>query len=108
MHAASRTADALVRAFDPDGLNLIQNNGVIVSQSVPSFHLHVVPRRKVGSDWVNGPPRTAASRGKTPTQPDRDVIVSLEQEIEIARHVRRLLDSPENSTHIRHGREAHD
>ena len=48
----------------------------------------------VGSDWVNGPPRTAASRGKTPTQPDSDVIVSLEREFEIARHIRRFLDNP--------------
>ena len=96
--AVGRTADALVRAYDPDGLNLIQNNRVIASQSVPFFHMHVVPHRKVGSGRGNGPPRNVATKGKTPTQPDRDIMVSLVQELEIARHVRRFLDSPENST----------
>ena len=41
IHAVRRTADALVRAYDPDGLNLIQNNGVIAGQSAPHFHMHV-------------------------------------------------------------------
>ena len=94
MHAVRRTADALVRAYDPDGINLIQNSGVVAGQSVPHFHMHVVPRRKVGSDWGNGPPHIAAIEGKTPTKPERDVIVSLEQELEIDRHIRRFLDSP--------------
>ena len=43
MHAVRRVADALVRAYDPDGLNLIQNNGVTAGQSAPHFHMHVVP-----------------------------------------------------------------
>ena len=42
-------------AYDPDGLNLIQNNGVVAGQKAPHFHMHVVPRRKVGGDWGNGP-----------------------------------------------------
>ena len=95
MLAACRTADALVRAYDPDGLNLIQNNGVIAGQSVPHFHMHVVPRRKSGSDWGSGPPHIAALEGKTPTKPGRDVIVSLEREFDIARHIQGFLDGPE-------------
>ena len=91
MRAVRRTADALLRAYDPDGLNLIQNNGVIAGQEAPHFHMHVVPRRKVGSDWGNGPPHIAVLEGKTPTRPERDVIVSLEQEYEIAEHIRRFL-----------------
>ena len=91
IHAARRAADAIVRAYDPDGLNLIQNNGVIAGQAAPHFHMHVVPRRKVGSDWGNGPPHLAVLEGKTPIRPERDVIVSLEQEYEIARHIRRFL-----------------
>jgi diadenosine tetraphosphate (Ap4A) HIT family hydrolase len=80
IRAVRRTADALVRAYDPDGLNLIQNNGVIAGQVAPHFHMHVVPRRKSGSDWGNGPPHLATLEGKTPTRPDRDVIISLERE----------------------------
>ena len=88
VHSVRRVADALVKAYDPDGLNLIQNNGVVAGQEAPHFHMHVVPRRKVGSDWGNGPPHIAVLEGKEPTKPDRDVIVSLEREYEIADHVR--------------------
>ncbi len=91
IHAARRVGDAIVRAYDPDGLNLIQNNGVIAGQRAPHFHMHVVPRRKVGSDWGNGPPHLAVLEGKTPIRPERDVIVSLEREHEIARDIRRFL-----------------
>ena len=87
MHAVTRVARALVRAYDPDGLNLIQNNGVVAGQEAPHFHMHVVPRRKVGSDWGSGPPHIAALEGKEPIKPRRDVLVTIEQEREIARHI---------------------
>ena len=91
IHAVRRVADALLRAYDPDGLNLIQNNGVIADQHAPHFHMHVVPRRRVGSDWGNGPPHIAVLEGKAPTRPRRDVKVSLERELEIASHIKRFL-----------------
>ena len=91
IRAVRRTADALVRAYDPDGLNLIQNNGVVAGQDTPHFHMHVVPRRKVGSDWGNGPPHIAVLEGKTPSKPDRDVLISLEREYEIAQHIKQFL-----------------
>ena len=56
IQAVCRTAKALVRAYDPDGINLIQNNGIVAGQEAPHFHMHVVPRREVGSDWGSGPP----------------------------------------------------
>ena len=87
-----RMADALVRAYDPDGVNLIQNNGVVAGQHAPHFHMHVVPRRRSGSDRGNGPPHIAVLEGKTPTRLKRDVIVSLEREQEIANPIRRHLD----------------
>jgi diadenosine tetraphosphate (Ap4A) HIT family hydrolase len=58
MAAAQRAAHALVRAFNPDGVLLYQNNGTGSGQEVPHFHLHVVPRRP-GSDWGLGPPHLA-------------------------------------------------
>ena len=91
MHAVRRVADALLRAYDPDGLNLIQNNGVTAGQSAPHFHMHVVPRRRVGSEWGNGPPHIAVIEGKMPIRPERDVIVSLEREHEVAAYIRRHL-----------------
>ncbi|MXX93035.1 MAG: HIT family protein [Chloroflexi bacterium] len=91
MRAVRRVGRALLKAYDPDGLNLIQNNGVVAGQSVPHFHMHVVPRRKEGSEWGNGPPHIAVLEGNPPTKPSRDVVVSLEREYEIADEIRRHL-----------------
>ena len=51
--AVSRTlvtlANAVNKAVSPDGLNLVQSNGPGAAQSVPHFHVHVLPR-KLGDD----------------------------------------------------------
>ena len=44
---AKRVALALQEALRPDGLNLLQANGAAAFQSVPHFHLHLIPR------WTN-------------------------------------------------------
>ena len=44
MLAVRRVPHALVEAVNPAGLNLSQNNGLVGYQSVPHFHMHVVPR----------------------------------------------------------------
>jgi histidine triad (HIT) family protein len=44
---AKRIATGIRKGLAPDGLNLIQNNGAAASQSVPHFHLHLIPR------WVD-------------------------------------------------------
>ena len=44
---ARRVAIALREAVKPDGLNLLQANGAAAFQSVPHFHLHLLPR------WIN-------------------------------------------------------
>lgn len=41
---ARRLAQAVALAFDHIGLNIFQNNGVASGQTVPHFHLHIVPR----------------------------------------------------------------
>lgn len=37
-------AKAIKKAFNPDGLNIIQNNGEYASQSVFHIHFHLIPR----------------------------------------------------------------
>ncbi|MGV3043066.1 HIT family protein [Staphylococcus rostri] len=37
-------ANAIKAAFNPDGLNIIQNNGTYASQSVFHIHFHLIPR----------------------------------------------------------------
>ena len=45
--AAKKVAVALREALKPDGLNMLQANGAAAFQSVPHFHLHLIPR------WTN-------------------------------------------------------
>ena len=45
---------AIQQGLKPDGLNLLQANGAAAFQSVPHFHLHVIPRWTgdgKGFDW---------------------------------------------------------
>lgn len=44
-HAVARTARAVRSAFDPDGVLVQQHNGVAAFQTVPHFHVHVIPKR---------------------------------------------------------------
>ena len=41
---AKKVAGAVARTLHPDGLNLVQCNGSAAAQSVPHFHVHVLPR----------------------------------------------------------------
>ena len=54
MATAKRVAVAIQEALQPDGLNLLQANGAAAFQSVPHFHLHLIPRWTddgKGFDW---------------------------------------------------------
>ncbi|HDB3655138.1 TPA: HIT family protein [Staphylococcus aureus] len=42
--ALPKVANAIKRAFNPDGLNIIQNNGEFADQSVFHIHIHLIPR----------------------------------------------------------------
>ncbi|HEK6226433.1 TPA: HIT family protein [Staphylococcus aureus] len=42
--ALPKVANAIKRSFNPDGLNIIQNNGEFADQSVFHIHFHLIPR----------------------------------------------------------------
>ena len=51
---AKKVAGALRKSLNPDGLNVLQANGAAAFQSVPHFHLHLIPRWTgdgKGFDW---------------------------------------------------------
>jgi histidine triad (HIT) family protein len=52
---AQTVARAIRQALAPDGLNMLQANGAAAFQSVPHFHLHLIPRWAndgKGFDWA--------------------------------------------------------
>lgn len=56
---AKKMAARMTDKLHCDGMNLIQNNGEAAGQTVPHFHLHMIPRyqkdgQKIG--WVPGKP----------------------------------------------------
>ena len=60
---AKRVALALRETVKPDGLNMLQANGAAAFQSVPHFHLHLIPRFTgdgKGFDWKPVPGDRAA------------------------------------------------
>ncbi|MCF3960802.1 HIT family protein [Streptomyces fuscigenes] len=51
-------AHAIKEAISPDGLNLINSSGAAATQTVPHFHVHLMPRRKgdsMGRIWPESP-----------------------------------------------------
>lgn len=53
-----RLSKVMRRALHPEGLNVFQSNGEVATQTVPHFHVHIVPRwagDAVGRIW---PPET--------------------------------------------------
>ncbi|WP_020006342.1 HIT family protein [Salinicoccus albus] len=60
MKIITKVANAVKDAFEPAGLNVIQNNGSFASQSVYHIHFHLVPRYEneydgFGYQWNQDP-----------------------------------------------------
>jgi len=55
-----RAARAIDAAMDPDGILIVQRNGVTAGQTVPHVHFHVIPRREgtvwPPTEWVENTP----------------------------------------------------
>jgi histidine triad (HIT) family protein len=39
-----RVAHAITAVLQPDGFNIVQNNGTAAGQTVPHYHVHIIPR----------------------------------------------------------------
>lgn len=59
---------AISEELAPDGINIVQNNGVAGDQGVPHVHFHVVPRRE-GDAWT--PPTSQRTWGEKASLPER-------------------------------------
>lgn len=71
----------LQRALAAEGFNFAWNEGIVAGQTVPHFHLHILPRKKGDAGITSYEPRIflyrPGSRAKTP----RDELVSFAQEL---------------------------
>lgn len=63
---------ALIKTFDASGFNFAWNESEIAGQTVPHFHLHIVPRKKGDAGIYEYEPRQflyrPGSREETPQQ----------------------------------------
>jgi histidine triad (HIT) family protein len=53
---AAKIAGVVKKQLNCDGINILQNNGVAAGQSVPHFHVHIIPR--YDNDQMNIPWKT--------------------------------------------------
>ena len=60
MKLAKKMALIMREKLHFDGLNLVQNNGEAAGQTVPHFHLHLIPRYKGDGQNINWVPGEAS------------------------------------------------
>ena len=66
---------ALKRTFGAEGFNFAWNEAKLAGQSVPHFHLHVVPRKEGDTGIVEYEPRKFLYRpGERPTSPEEELM----------------------------------
>ena len=90
MRQVRRMAQAMVAAFNPDGITLFQNNGVASYQQIPHVHIHVVPRRYYGG-WGEGPPHLAALTRAEQEERFAQEATPLERQAALAKRIRAQL-----------------
>ena len=44
IQVAKKAGEAIKNGLNADGLNVVQNNGEAAGQTVPHFHMHLIPR----------------------------------------------------------------
>ncbi len=71
---AAEIKDALRDAFGAEGFHCVWNEGNIAGQSVPHFHLHIVPRRVGDNGITEYEPRKFLYRpGSRETTPEKEL-----------------------------------
>jgi diadenosine tetraphosphate (Ap4A) HIT family hydrolase len=81
----STLCNALTKAFDAEGFNFAWNQGENAGQSVPHFHLHLVPRKKGDTGIWEYDPRVFLYRpGSRQISPHAELV-------EVAQHIKSFL-----------------
>jgi diadenosine tetraphosphate (Ap4A) HIT family hydrolase len=90
MRASRRVGRAIVKAFSADGMLIYQNNGRVSGQTVPHYHLHVVPQHDETSRWGAGPQHIARVEGKEFVR-GRPTMLTDQESGEVAARIRACL-----------------
>jgi histidine triad (HIT) family protein len=56
MKLAKKMAEVMTKKLACDGFNLVQNNGEAAGQTVPHFHMHLIPRYTDDGQEINWKP----------------------------------------------------
>lgn len=99
-HAVRRLGEAVLRAFDAEGLLVYQNNGRLSGQEVPHYHMHLVPMYRETSPWGNGPRHIAEAKGR-PFVPNRPIELTESERRAVAERIRAALPGPRDATDTR-------
>jgi histidine triad (HIT) family protein len=62
-----RLSRAVKRVTEPDGLNIIQSNGRVATQTIRHLHIHIVPRwpdDRMGRIWPTEPMHSDAEQNE--------------------------------------------
>ncbi len=62
LELADKIMNALKKLYDVEGFNCVWNEGKLAGQSVPHFHLHIVPRKKGDTGLLGYDPRSMLYR----------------------------------------------
>ena len=66
---------ALIKAFEVESFNFAWNNGENAGQTVPHFHLHIVPRKKGDTGILKYDPRVFLYRpGSRAVSPEQEIL----------------------------------
>ena len=75
MKATARVAQAIKRALQPNGMNLVQSNERAGGQDVFHFHMHVIPR------WYGDGLRLARPQEVRRTMPIKEAAAKIRREV---------------------------
>lgn len=45
MKVTWKISNGMNKILEPDGINILQNNGRVANQTIPHLHIHVIPRK---------------------------------------------------------------
>lgn len=76
--------NALRKIYDAEGFNCVWNQEILAGQSVPHFHLHIIPRKEGDSGLLGYDPRSMLYRTGERKPTDESVLVDISNTIRLA------------------------